>query len=50
MQYYVKNSSFIIKRDFEAVSTGLNGDRARVKYLFNKQVPRTFNSLTLVSS
>ena len=25
------------------MSTGLNGGRARVKYLFNKQVPRTFN-------
>lgn len=43
MQYYVKDSSLIIKGDFEAVSTGLNGGRARVKYLFNKQVPRTFN-------
>ena len=43
MQYYVKDSTLIIKGDFEAVSTGLNGGRARVKYLFNKQVPRTFN-------
>lgn len=43
MQYYVKDSALIIKGDFEAVSTGLNGGRARVKYLFNKQVPRTFN-------
>ncbi|HEY3388586.1 MAG TPA: adenosylcobinamide amidohydrolase [Prolixibacteraceae bacterium] len=43
MQYYLKNSALIIKGDFEAVSTGLNGGRARVKYLFNKQVPRTFN-------
>lgn len=39
----MKDSSLIIKGDFEAVSTGLNGGRARVKYLFNKQVPRTFN-------
>ncbi|AKB50349.1 Adenosylcobinamide amidohydrolase [Methanosarcina barkeri str. Wiesmoor] len=43
MQYYVKDSTLIIKGDFEAVSTGLNGGCARVKYLFNKQVPRTFN-------
>jgi len=43
MQYYLKDSALIIKGDFEAVSTGLNGGRARVKYLFNKQVPRTFN-------
>lgn len=43
MKYYVKDSTLIIKGDFEAVSTGLNGRRARVKYIFNKQVPRTFN-------
>lgn len=43
MQYYLKDSALIIKGDFEAVSTGLNGGHARVKYLFNKQVPRTFN-------
>lgn len=43
MHYYVKNSTLIIKGDFEAVSTGLNGGRTRVKYLVNKQVPRTFN-------
>lgn len=43
MEYYLKDSALIIKGDFEAVSTGLNGGRARVKYLFNKQVPRTFN-------
>lgn len=43
MQYTVEDSALIIKGDFEAVSTGLNGGRARVKYLFNKQVPRTFN-------
>ncbi|WP_292387002.1 adenosylcobinamide amidohydrolase [Methanosarcina sp. UBA5] len=43
MQYYVKDSALIIKGDFEAASTGLNGGRARVKYIFNKQVPRTFN-------
>jgi adenosylcobinamide hydrolase len=43
MQYYVKDQTLIIKGDFEAVSTGLNGGRTRVKYLFNKQVPRTFN-------
>lgn len=43
MQYYVKDNALIIKGDFEAVSTGLNGGRARVRYLFNKQVPRTFN-------
>jgi len=36
MQYYVKDSALIIEGDFEAVSTGLNGGRARVKYLFNK--------------
>lgn len=43
MQYYVKDRTLIIEGDFEAVSTGLNGGRARVNYLFNKQVPRTFN-------
>lgn len=43
MQYYLKNRTLIIKGDFEAVSTGLNGGRAQVNYLFNKQVPRTFN-------
>ena len=43
MQYYVKDRTLIIKGDFEAVSTGLNGGRTRVNYLFNKQVPRTFN-------
>lgn len=43
MEYYLKDSALIIKGDFEAVSTGLNGGRARVKYLFNKEVPRTFN-------
>lgn len=43
MEYYLKDSALIIKGDFEAVSTGLNGGRARVKFLFNKQVPRTFN-------
>ncbi|MPM72532.1 hypothetical protein SDC9_119508 [bioreactor metagenome] len=43
MQYYVKDGTLIIQGDFEAVSTGLNGGRARVNYLFNKQVPRTFN-------
>jgi adenosylcobinamide hydrolase len=43
MQYYVKDSTLIIEGDFEAVSTGLKGGRSRVKYLFNKQVPRTFN-------
>lgn len=43
MQYYVKDNILIVKGDFEIVSTGLNGCCARVKYLFNKQVPRTFN-------
>lgn len=43
MQYYTKDNAIIIRGDFEAVSTGLNGGRARVKYLFNKHVPRTFN-------
>jgi len=43
MQYYVKDRTLIIKGNFEAVSTGLNGGRERVNYLFNKQVPRTFN-------
>ncbi|MDY9927180.1 adenosylcobinamide amidohydrolase [Methanosarcina sp.] len=43
MQYHIKDSTLIIEGDFEAVSTGLNGGCARVKYLFNKQVPRTFN-------
>ncbi|WP_440955073.1 adenosylcobinamide amidohydrolase [Methanosarcina sp. Mfa9] len=43
MQYYVQDSTLIIEGNFEAVSTGLNGGRTRVKYLFNKQVPRTFN-------
>ena len=43
MQFYKKDSTLVIEGNFEAVSTGLNGGRARVKYLFNKQVPRTFN-------
>ena len=43
MRYYVKDSTLVIEGDFEAVSTGLNGGRARVNYLFNKQVPRIFN-------
>lgn len=43
MQYYVKDSTLVIKGNFEAVSTGLNGGRARVNHLFNKQVLRTFN-------
>ncbi|HII00212.1 TPA: adenosylcobinamide amidohydrolase [Methanosarcinaceae archaeon] len=43
MRYYVKDSTLVIEGDFEAVSTGLNGGRSRVKDLFNKQVPRTFN-------
>ncbi|KKG16679.1 adenosylcobinamide amidohydrolase [Methanosarcina sp. 2.H.T.1A.6] len=43
MRYYVKDSTLVIEGDFEAVSTGLNGGRARVNHLFNKQVPRTFN-------
>ena len=43
MQYNIKDHTLIIKGNFEAVSTGLNGGRARVKHLFNKQVPRTFN-------
>lgn len=43
MQYYVKDHTLVIEGDFEAVSTGLNGGRARVKYIFNKHVPRTFN-------
>lgn len=43
MRYCVKDSTLVIEGDFEAVSTGLNGGRARVNYLFNKQVPRTFN-------
>jgi len=43
MQYYVQDNTLVIKGNFEAVSTGLNGGRSRVKYLFNKQVPRTFN-------
>jgi adenosylcobinamide hydrolase len=43
MRYYVKDQTLVIEDDFEAVSTGLNGGRARVNYLFNKQVPRTFN-------
>ncbi len=43
MRYYVKDSTLVIESDFEAVSTGLNGGRARVNYIFNKQVPRTFN-------
>lgn len=43
MKYNKKDSTLVIEGDFEAVSTGLNGGRARVKYLFNKQVPRTFN-------
>ncbi|AKB17959.1 MULTISPECIES: adenosylcobinamide amidohydrolase [unclassified Methanosarcina] len=43
MRYYVKDNTIVIEGDFEAVSTGLNGGRARVNYLFNKQVPRTFN-------
>lgn len=36
MEYYLKDSTLIIKGDFEAVSTGLNGGRSRAKYLFNK--------------
>ncbi|MDD3043635.1 MAG: adenosylcobinamide amidohydrolase [Methanosarcinaceae archaeon] len=43
MKYDVKDSTLIIEGDFEAVSTGLNGGRRRVKYIFNRQVPRTFN-------
>jgi len=43
MRYYVKGNALVIEGDFEAVSTGLNGGRTRVCYLFNKQVPRTFN-------
>jgi len=43
MRYYVKDNTLVIEGDFEAVSTGLNGGRTRVYYLFNKQVPRTFN-------
>lgn len=43
MRYYIKDSTLVIEGNFEAVSTGLNGGRTRVKYLFNKQVPRTFN-------
>ncbi|RXA16234.1 adenosylcobinamide amidohydrolase [Methanosarcina sp. MSH10X1] len=43
MQYILKDNALIIKGDFVAVSTGLNGGCARVKSLFNKQVPRTFN-------
>ncbi len=43
MQFYKKDSTLVIEGDFEAVSTGLNGGRSRVKCLFNKQVPRTFN-------
>jgi adenosylcobinamide hydrolase len=43
MRYYVKDSTLVMEGDFEAVSTGLNGGRSRVNYLFNKQVPRTFN-------
>ncbi|MFZ2497593.1 MAG: adenosylcobinamide amidohydrolase [Methanosarcina sp.] len=43
MQYYVEDSTLIVEGNFEAVSTGLNGGRSKVKYLFNKQVPRTFN-------
>lgn len=39
----MKDSTLIIEGDFEAVSTGLNGGRGCVKYLFNRQVPRTFN-------
>ncbi|MDD4331117.1 MAG: adenosylcobinamide amidohydrolase [Methanosarcinaceae archaeon] len=45
MRYYVKDSTLVIAGDFEAVSTGLNGGRSRVNYLFNRQVPRTFNPL-----
>jgi len=43
MRYYIKDSTLVIEGNFEAVSTGLNGGRAWVNYLFNKQVPRTFN-------
>lgn len=43
MYYYVTNNNLVIKGCFEAVSTGLNGGRKKVSYLFNKQVPRTFN-------
>ncbi len=43
MHYYVKDSTLVIEGYFEAVSTGLNGGRSRVNYIFNKQVPRTFN-------
>jgi adenosylcobinamide hydrolase len=43
MQFYEKDSTLVMEGDFEAVSTGLNGGRARVKHLLNKQVPRTFN-------
>ena len=43
MRYYLKDSTLVIEGDFEAVSTGLNGGRSRVNYLFNKQVPKTFN-------
>lgn len=43
MQYYIKDSTLVVEGDFEAVSTGLKGGRTRVEYLFNKQVPRTFN-------
>jgi adenosylcobinamide hydrolase len=45
MQYYVKDNCLIIEGTFEAVSTGLNGGRKRVNYLFNMQVSRTFNPL-----
>lgn len=43
MHYYVRDNTLVIKGNFEAISTGLNGGRSRVNYLFNKQVPRTFN-------
>jgi adenosylcobinamide hydrolase len=43
MHYYVKDSTLVIEGYFEAVSTGLNGGRSRVNYIFNKQVPRTFD-------
>lgn len=43
MKYYVKDSTLIIEGEFEAVNTGLNGGRGSVNYLFNRQVPRTFN-------
>lgn len=44
MRWHVKDRTLVIDGDFEALSSGLNGGRDRVRYILNSTVPSRFDA------